>query len=166
MEYMVRNHSKIRGGWMIMRVWNSRGSMLSTRCFLENDEYWNLTLTETPVSDSIRKLFTIILNTCQLGSPLQFWMKHCEDMADDLKYASKPRYQFTVQYSVHWIKHRLKWNHWLKLNLAMRGKNLQEFGSGLPKTNHQISDWTPRYIARELTAFVNEHELKLLLEQC
>ncbi|XP_014781669.1 uncharacterized protein LOC106877316 [Octopus bimaculoides] len=58
--------------------------------FLENDEHWDLALTEASVSDSPRELcnvFAIILNMCQLGGPLQLWMKHRKDMAEDLNCA-------------------------------------------------------------------------------
>lgn len=55
MKYVIPNHSKIRGGQIVMCVKRIGKHAINKFVFLENDERLDFALTEASVSDSPRK---------------------------------------------------------------------------------------------------------------
>jgi hypothetical protein len=59
---------------------------------LEDDEHWDQTLKESPISDSpqkIRQLFAVLFVFCQLTDPLKLWKNHKDKMSEDLMTTGK-----------------------------------------------------------------------------
>jgi hypothetical protein len=57
------------------------------RGLLENDDEWRQCLTEaslTHVSESLRRLFSLILRHCQPSQPDVLWEQFCDNLCDDL----------------------------------------------------------------------------------
>lgn len=142
------------------------------RGLLENDNQWDATLREAAICRSpkrLRHLFSILLKTCDVGSPSILWNKYKDDLAEDFKHQAQLAHPiFQVVYTDEMYNRAL-----IEIEdtiASMDGPQLTSFG--LPQTNRTQVTSVPTEIIREtsydissLSRYINENEPKLLPDQ-
>jgi hypothetical protein len=140
---------------------------------LENDQHWDLTLTEAAASQSpkrLRHLFAILLTTCSISNPLRMWEKYKTEMSEDILRTlqrQNPQQQLTFSQQI--------FNQALvcleDLCLSMNGKTLGVLGLPSPQrdenSNHLSHEMLreTNYQIKELAAFVAKNEPLLTPDQ-
>ncbi|XP_074355096.1 uncharacterized protein LOC141693803 [Apium graveolens] len=67
------------------------------RGFLESDKEWHIALADASICASasqLRDLFVTLLVFCEVSNPLELWMSHWMNMADDIEYTRRKMTNF------------------------------------------------------------------------
>lgn len=139
---------------------------------LENDQHWEITLTEASVSchpRQIRTLFAIILTTCSPSNPKDLWEKFKEDLSEDiLHHVRITNHDNAIQFSENIFNEAL-----IKIEdlcLTINNKTLIQLGMVAPeRVAFDISDRDllreQEYNVENLQIFVTENTQLLTAEQ-